>query len=510
MRGRAAGTPDNLRGAAYIERELRKLGVEPAGENGTFFQDIAFISRTVDPTSRLTVGARTFDLVTDVIPRDNGPGMRSLDGVTAIYGGTWGVPATLIDEDAAAGKLVVLAVPSGWSVSRTATTGRFRSAAGVAVVSIDRMSPSTRMSQMVPTIDIAAEAPLTGSPVPASLYISEAVATALFNGAPLSSLKPGVTGQAVRGNISYIRGNASPGRNVIGVIRGSDPRLRGQFVAFGAHNDHEPPLPAAVDHDSLRAYNIVVRPSGAESPAREATNEETVRIKAILDSLRKLRPPRPDSIRNGADDDGSGSMALLEIAEAFAKSPTKPKRSLLFVWHTGEEIGLVGSQWFTSHPTVPLDSIVTQLNIDMIGRGGSSDAVHDVGGKPTYGSPDFVEIVGSRRLSSELGDIVDSVNQAQPRPLAFSRIFDTPGEPHQMYCRSDHYMYARRGIPITFFFTSVHADYHQVTDEPQYIDYTHYSRIVNLVHDIALRVANLDHRPAVDKPKPNPLAPCVA
>jgi hypothetical protein len=127
-----------------------------------------------------------------------------------------------------------------------------------------------------------------------------------------------------------------------------------------------------------------------------------------------------------------------------------------------------------------------------------------------YGSADFIEIVGSRRLSTELGDIVEAANQSQPRPLVFSHVFDVTGEPHQMYCRSDHYMYARFGIPITFFFTSVHRDYHQVTDEPQYIDYAKYARIVNLVHDIAQRVGNLDHRPVVDKPRPNPAAGCIA
>jgi Zn-dependent M28 family amino/carboxypeptidase len=240
------------------------------------------------------------------------------------------------------------------------------------------------------------------------------------------------------------------------------------------------------------------------------TAAQAAQVRTILDSLRALRPPRLDSIMNGADDDGTGSMALLEIAEAFSKSNPKPKRSLLFVWHTGEELGLVGSDYFTRHPTVPRDSIVTQLNIDMIGRGGSADAVHDRNGAPIYGSPDFIEVVGSRKLSTELGDIVDAVNRTRPAPLEFSHVFDTPGEPHQMYCRSDHYMYARFGIPITFFFTSVHRDYHQVTDEPQYIDYPKYARIVNLIHDIAQRVANLDHRPVVDKPKPDPNAACVA
>jgi hypothetical protein len=332
----------------------------------------------------------------------------------------------------------------------------------------------------------------------------------MFGGAAPSSLKPGAAGKTIRGAIAYEAGNKPPGRNVIAVLRGSDPALRGQYVALGAHNDHEPPRSTAVDHDSLRAFNEVARPGGAESENTEVTAAQRTRIRAVLDSLRAIRPPRPDSIMNGADDDGTGSMALLEIAEAFAKSNPKQKRSLLFVWHTAEELGLLGSDWFTTHPTVPRDSIVTQLNIDMIGRGGNRDAVLDQDGKITYGSPDFIEVVGSKKLSTELGNIVEAANQAQPRPLAFSHVYDMPGEPHQMYCRSDHYMYARFGIPITFFFTSVHRDYHQVTDEPQYIDYDKYSRIVNVIHDIAGRVANLDHRPVVDKPKPNPAAPCVA
>jgi hypothetical protein len=332
----------------------------------------------------------------------------------------------------------------------------------------------------------------------------------MFGGTSLAAVKPGAIGRTVHGQIAYQRAPVTPGRNVIGIIRGSDPALRGEYVALGAHDDHLAPTSIAVDHDSLRAYDEVVAPMGAESGAPVPTAEQLTRFRAILDSLRRIRPPRLDSIHNGADDDGTGSMALLEIAEAFSKASVKPRRSLLFVWHTGEEIGLVGSDYFTRNPTVPRDSIVTQLNIDMIGRGGSNDAVLDVGGKIQYGSPDYIEVVGSRKLSTELGDIADAMNAKQPHPLVFSKVFDTPGDPHRMYCRSDHYNYARFGIPITFFFTSVHRDYHEVTDEPQYIDYPKYSRIVNLVHDIAERVADLDHRIVVDKPKPDPYGVCVA
>ena len=258
---------------------------------------------------------------------------------------------------------------------------------------------------------------------------------------------------------------------------------------------------APVDHDSLRAFNAIIRPKGEDDPDRDATPEEQVKIRSILDSLRKAHPARLDSIFNGADDDGSGTVSVLEIAEAFSKSATKPKRSLLFVWHAGEEKGLWGSEYFTDHPTVPRDSIVAQLNVDMIGRGGAQD---EAGGGPGY-----LQIIGSRRLSTELGDLVESVAKTEPTPFHFDYQFDANGHPLQYYCRSDHYEYARYGIPIAFFSTGSHRDYHQVTDEPQYIDYDQLARVAGLVHDLALRVANLDHRIIVDHPKPDPHGQCV-
>jgi Zn-dependent M28 family amino/carboxypeptidase len=231
--------------------------------------------------------------------------------------------------------------------------------------------------------------------------------------------------------------------------------------------------------------------------------EQQARVDAIhidYDSVRREHAVRLDSIRNGADDDGSGSVTLLEIAEAFARSPTKPKRSLLFVWHTGEEKGLLGSRWVTDHLPVPPDSIVAQLNMDMVGRG----AAHDIPG----GGDRYLQLVGSRRLSTELGDIVEAVNKTERTPFAFDYRFDANGDPENIYCRSDHYNYARLGIPVVFFTTGLHGDYHQVTDEPQYIDYPHMARVGQLVYDVAARVANLDHRPLVDKPKPDPNGRC--
>jgi Zn-dependent M28 family amino/carboxypeptidase len=200
---------------------------------------------------------------------------------------------------------------------------------------------------------------------------------------------------------------------------------------------------------------------------------------------------------------------VLEIAENLASAKVKPKRSILFVWHTGEEAGLYGSEYFTDNPTVPRDSIVAQLNMDMVGRGNAWDVTGESKeGAALHGGPDYLQLVGSRRLSKELGDIVEQVNKGGRYNFTFDYAMDANGHPMNIYCRSDHYEYARYGIPITFFTTGGHSDYHQVTDEPEYIDYARMARVANLVTDIGLRVANLDHRVVVDQPKPDPKGVC--
>ena len=203
-------------------------------------------------------------------------------------------------------------------------------------------------------------------------------------------------------------------------------------------------------------------------------------------------------------------MGVLEMAEAFASAKPRPKRSILFVWHMGEEEGMLGSRYFTDHPTVPRDSIVAQLNVDMIGRGGSTDitgAAKD--GSPIHGRDSgYVQVIGSRRLSTELGNLIEDVDTKTKANLQIDYALDADGHPQNIYCRSDHYMYARYGIPIAFFTTGGHRDYHQVTDEPEYLDFDQYRRVTQFIYDVAWRVADLDHRPLVDKPKPDPNGAC--
>jgi Zn-dependent M28 family amino/carboxypeptidase len=264
-----------------------------------------------------------------------------------------------------------------------------------------------------------------------------------------------------------------------------------------------------VDHDSIKALMMHAAPQGADSPQPRPTEQQWVAIRKSLDSLRRLHPPRIDSIYNGADDDASGSMGLMEIAERFATAKERPKRSIMFAWHVAEELGLWGSSYFTDHPTVPRDSIVAQLNIDMIGRGKRNDVTGNTKeGATIKGGAGYVQLIGARRLSTELGDLVERTNTRGKLGLKFDYALDANGHAQNIYCRSDHYMYARYGIPIVFFTTGGHADYHQVTDEPQYIDYDRAAQVSRLVHASAVNVANLDHRVAVDKPKPDPNGSC--
>jgi hypothetical protein len=512
MMGRAAGTPWTDKGTDYIARELRRLGLRPAGENGTFFQS-AMAHRTLQAGASVAVDGQTFTAWRDFLPRDQrdlGGEQRDLSaGAPVVYGGTWGDTATLIAPGAVAGKVVIITVrplangQPGWQANRGALAQRYRTAAAIAIASLDAMPAAVRqqLSQASPVLRSAAEEPpVDTTRLPAFWYSTRAMAEAML-GAPLAQARRGAAGRIVRGTLDW-REAPAPGRNVVAVLPGADPTLRGQYVAIGAHNDHVGFLTGLTyDHDSLRAVNLVVRPQGAEGSPRPAGAADRQRIGGILDSLRRLRPARRDSIFNGADDDASGSMGMLEIAEALAQGSARPRRSVLFVWHTGEELGLYGAQYFTDHPTVPRDSIVAQINVDMIGRGGANDL--------PGGGPGYLQLIGSRRLSSELGDLVEAVNRRRPRPFTFDYQYDAPGHPQQFYCRSDHYMYARYGIPVVFMSTGGHVDYHMVTDEPQYIDYEKLRDVTQFIHDVAVDIANRPARPVVDKPKPDPRGQCV-
>jgi peptidase M28-like protein len=518
MQGRLLATRGNVQGVEYIANEARRLGLVPMGDNGTYYQTVNMVDRAFDESTRLSAGSVLFTPWTDYILRDQGPGARSLDGAQVIYGGTWGDSASLIDAAATAGKLVVLSVsPRGTTqgipgaVARAAVTRRFPQAAGIAAAGMDLLPAQMQQLLRQPSQSLKPDG--TAPELPTFLYITKRTASALL-GADVDSAKPGAVGVTVSATPRFKESPVEyPVRNVVAMIPGTDPKLRAEFVAIGSHNDHVGLNARAGAHDSIFVVNHLFRTGGADDRPPQLDAAQQAQVNALVADIRRRTngtSARPDSIYNGADDDGSGSMSMLELAQYFAAQKVKPKRSLLFVWHNGEEAGLYGSEWYTDHPTVPRDAIVAQLNMDMVGRGSATDNTGVTKEGARYrGNPDYVALVGSRRLSSELGDLAESVNRAGKRPLSFDYLMDVNGHPVNIYCRSDHYEYARYGIPIIFFTTGGHADYHQVTDEPQYIDYDRLTRVTQYVADLATRLGNLDHRPVVDKPKPDPKGQCV-
>jgi hypothetical protein len=503
MMGRAAGTEYNLKATAYIAAEVKRFGLMPAGDSGSYFQSVPLVKRGLTSAPRLSVDGAELRLWEDYLPRDQGGPTHSIDGAQAVFAGAWGDSAMLAPEQAA-GKVVIIATPRrpnpgqpSWFVPRAGASGRYKTAAAVAIVSFDSMPAQLRDFFKNPQVS------MSGGPTPPEqpsyLYLTQAAARQIL-GRPVDSATVGLTGKTFQGTVTFVE-TPAPSRNVVAVLRGSDPKLRGEYIAIGAHNDHVGFNASPFDHDSIRAYNDARRKLELASPNHQVSAEQAAQIKVNVDSLHRAHPARRDSIFNGADDDGSGTTAVLEIAEAFAGAKTKPKRSLIFVWHTGEELGLFGAQHFTDNPTVPRDSIVAQLNMDMVGRGRADD---EPGGGPGY-----LQLIGTRRLSTELGDMIETVNKQRRQPFTFDYQYDASGHPEQFYCRSDHYMYARYGIPIAFFTTGSHRDYHEVTDEPQYIDYDKLAAVSQFVYDVATTVANLDHRVVVDKPKPDPRGNCV-
>jgi Zn-dependent M28 family amino/carboxypeptidase len=246
-------------------------------------------------------------------------------------------------------------------------------------------------------------------------------------------------------------------QNVVGVLEGKDSKLKKEYVALGAHYDH-------------------VGASGASG----------------------CRPVGADSICNGADDDGSGTTSLLAMAEAFSKGP-RPKRSILLVWHAGEEKGLWGSEYFTRYPTVPLAQVVAQLNIDMIGRSRKEGDTNPANRMLT--GPDEIYVIGSRMMSTQLGELNEAVNREYLN-LKYNFHYDEPNDPERLFYRSDHFNYAKHGVPIIFYFDGVHEDYHRPTDSPDKIDYRKMENIARTVFILASELANAPARPVVDKQIP--------
>ncbi len=513
MMGRYIGTEGNNKATAYIEREVRRLGLKPAGDSGGYFQFLPTFRHKLDRSSTITAGGAVFRSGVDFVATSTGRPQQIVN-VPVVFGGALLDTTNILPNSVVRGK-VVLVLPfvpapgtTGLALQQSTGFQAWRRAmAGARLVTItgDSLNPATVRNTMTsPQVQLPGTSPVPEAPL--TIAITTRVAESLL-GVPLANATKGMAGETLTSDVRFVDEPALV-RNVVAIVPGSDAKLAGEYVALGAHSDHVG-LSRPADHDSVRAFNQVLAPEGADSPvSARISDADAARVRALTDSLHAAHGARADSVNNGADDDGSGSVSLLEIAEAFAKGPVKPRRSVLLVWHNGEERGMWGSEYFTDHPTVPLDSIVAQLNMDMVGRGAATDVTgSDSAGKPLHGGPGYLQLIGSRRLSTELGDIVEAVNTEKKLGLQFDYSMDANGHPQEIYCRSDHYEYARYGIPIVFFSTGGHADYHEVTDEPEYIDYARMEVVDRLVFETALRVANLDHRVVVDQAEARPEGP---
>jgi hypothetical protein len=495
MDGRAAGSAGAIRAQRYIETELRAIGLVPTGANGSYEQPLRTVRRRVG-SSTLTERQTELTVWKDFIPLPWPWATRPFIRGQAIYGGTIG---DSIATDVA-GKFVILKQPGSRSViPRIGPGDPLSKAAAVAVVGFENFSPQ-RLAPLRAGLSAGLEGnAMMRADVPASILITTAAAERLL-GRSLEQLRPGYRGRVVNASIVFRDSIETICCNVIAKLPGSDPVLRGEYVALSAHLDHIGVAPTGVDHDSLRAVNAKLWDLGRGVAAVDAPPGATDGIRVNVDSIHRLHGVRRDSIFNGADDDGSGTVALLEIARELSVGQ-RPRRSILFVWHTAEELGNQGSTWFTDHPTVPLDSVVALLHLDMVGRGKADDLIE--------GGPHHLEVIGSRRLSRQLGDAITQVNASRRQPFALDYTHDSQSDPMHLYCRSDHYEYARYGVPIAFFTTGEHPDYHQVTDETEYIDFAKLARVVDLVQSVAIRVANQGGRPALDSAKPDPRRGCA-
>jgi hypothetical protein len=543
MSGRRVGELGNWKGTAYIANEFRRLGLKPAGDNGTYFQDLPYGPIGFDSaTSRLSVGGRALTRRAEWIPvapsAPLGIGAQSdLNAVATVYAGRWGDSTVTLDPATFRGKVAVFAgapaqlagggggrggatpqrcdsLPDRFgarmaaysdSVTLAGRGGRGVAAGGgrggrggaagdsrlaaaqiaaVLFVGIESLPPATVNGAFNGRGSMQ---PASVPQGPGAAVISAEVAAQLF-GRPVDQLTLGATGQPVTGTWNYEwKMSPTPARNVIAVLPGSDPARAAEYVLVGAHNDHVGTTAAGIDHDSTRAYNWVTRRQGANDPVCRPSAGQQRAIDSLIARARSIRPPRRDSIMNGADDDGSGTVVLLEIAERFASE--KPARSIVFISHQGEESGLLGSRWFVDHPTIPLDKIVAAHNMDMVGKG-RVDYVK-------FGGPSSVQTLGSRRLSREFGDIIDSVNATRGETMAIDKTWDVFENPMNRFCRSDQVNYVRKNVPVTYFSTGYAPDYHQVTDEPQYIEYDHSARIGRFLFDIMWAIAQRKDRPAI-------------
>jgi hypothetical protein len=558
LQGRQVYTEGLGLAASYIAEHLKDWGVKPGGDDGSYFQVVKVLGVNVKRNSTVTVTAngqtKTFKDGEGVTFPANAGGKQTVTGKVEFAGYGLSLPEAGIDDYKgrdASGKVVVY-VGRG-PQSMPAGSQRLLGARGRNAIELKKavaaIGPATgfgggrgRGAAPAPTTAAGAEGagraagaggagaqgvqPAGGgrggqnaslgdfqtvqrldNKIPPQITASDAFFEFLFGAAgqnyadikakadkqePLPPIALDAT-ITIEVDADYTVVQTRLTRNVVGIIPGTDPKLRDSYVLFGAHYDHvgyQQTAPQGRGAGAAAGAGGAGRATGAAGAgAGSAQGAQGAPPPAAGGCVGQTRnTPRPgDVINNGADDDGSGTVAVMAIAKAFATGP-RPKRSLLFVWHAGEEAGLLGSRYMADYPSVPLDKVAAGLNIDMVGRNRCDDP------KET----NKVYVVGSDRISTELHNLNEDANTGLEKPMQLDNEMNDPADPQSIYTRSDHYSYASRGIPIIFYTTGLHRDYHYVTDEVDKIEFPKLAHIAQLVYSTGARVANLEHVPARD------------
>ena len=479
MEGRDAPSKGLDITANFLAMMASRLGFKPAGDNGTFFQNIDVRVDSPDAEkTKLAVIGKQFKYGDDFV-RVTGTGDAS--NRPLVYGGAgWLVKSKGIDDFKGIdvkGKIVVLSArgmpnmnnltqrPAGvtpadlqgergveWADPLTYATKS--GAAGIIVIANEQINGSWNQVRnafgrtSLLWEKLRPDTARTALPV---LLATTSVGNEIMNGisaGAVTDLKPNASMTVA------IKSEKKKTRNVVALWEGRDPILKKEMVAIGSHYDH-----------------VGVNPNA----------------------------PGDDKIWNGADDDGSGTVGVLSIAEALAKAPVRPKRSVLIVWHTAEEKGLIGSEYFNRFPTVDIKNVIANINIDMIGRS-KKEGDTDPRNKDLSG-PNGTFLIGAELMSSTLGAVTLGTNNAYLK-LDYDRKYDDPADTNRFFFRSDHFHYAVNGIPAVFWFTGVHEDYHQPGDHPDKIDYVKMEKISRTIFLTLWELTDLKERPKVDKQLP--------
>lgn len=452
MRGRLTPSPQLNQVAEYIAGEFRRLGLRPGGDNGTFLQHYSIRRSQIDTTSfAMAMGHGAHGhwiLGRDAAYRAGPMPAASGTGPAVLVVGMPADTARPFGDVSLTGAIVLHIVSSQVRAGAIVPLLEKAAAAGARgwIVVTDRtpqLFAQLLRGTLAPQLELVGGAAGGGLPIPL-IEVRDSSARAVFQaaGEDLAALRastmPAVRGlagvtSAINLRSTVLREETAP--NVIGILEGSDPLLRNEYVFFTAHMDH---------------------------------------IGTVADGY-QCRAAGADSTCNGADDDASGTAGVVELAEAFATMHPRPRRSLVFMTVSGEERGLWGSEYYSEHPALPLANTVADLNIDMIGRNWR----------------DTIVVIGKEH--SSLGEVANRVTSEHPE--LDIRLIDDLWPQQRFYFRSDHYNFARKGVPILFFFNGVHPDYHRPTDSVDKIDAEKEARIVRMVFYIGLDVANTTARP---------------